>query len=116
VWIFIMNYGATNVAFIEKDQPHLSVKRSPNFEKRQQSLNKQKFGHESRWDQEPRIAVLAMASIKLLFCPTRPGTRVVRQKNMVMGPTELKTKNDCAAEDQQQITRTNRAGAVKYGN
>lgn len=107
---------ATNVAPIEKDQPHLSVKRRSNFEKRQKSLNKQKFGDESRWDLEPRIAVLAMASRKLLFCPTRPGTRVVRQKNMIMGPTELKIKNDCDAEDQQQITRTNGAGAVKYGN
>jgi hypothetical protein len=31
--------------------------------------------------------------------------RVVKQKNMVMCPAEPGTNNDCADEDQQQITR-----------
>jgi hypothetical protein len=29
----------------------------------------------------------------------------MRQKNMAIGPAGPKTKNDCAGEDQQQITR-----------
>jgi hypothetical protein len=32
-------------------------------------------------------------------------SRVERHKNMVTGPTEPETKNDCAGEDQQQCTR-----------
>jgi hypothetical protein len=55
----VLNYGATNVAPIPKDQPLLSSKRRPNFQTRKWSWNERKFGHESRWDPTPRVTVVA---------------------------------------------------------
>jgi hypothetical protein len=46
-----------------------------------------------------RITVLAKTSSNLAV-----SSKVVRQKSTVMNPAGPGTKNDCAAEDQQQIT------------
>jgi hypothetical protein len=45
----------------------------------------------------------ALARPEAIYLTDQPGQsqRVVRQKNMAMGP---KTKNDCGGECQQQIT------------
>jgi hypothetical protein len=53
--------------------------------------------------QERRVTVLARASSNLPYSNWEPGTgtRVMRQKIKVMGPTGPGTKNNCADEDQQ---------------
>jgi hypothetical protein len=45
--------------------------------------------------------------------PNRSG--VVREKNMAIGPTGAKTKNDWTDGGQQQITRLYQTGAVEHG-
>jgi hypothetical protein len=40
----VLNYGATNVAPTQKDQPLLSSNRRPHFQTHKQSWNEQKFG------------------------------------------------------------------------
>jgi hypothetical protein len=37
----------------------------------------------------------------------------VRQKNVVMGPAEPGTKDDCVGEGQQQFTRTDQTRTVR---
>jgi hypothetical protein len=46
--IFVLNYGATNVTFTQKDRPFLSSKRRPHFQTYKWPWNEQKFGHGSR--------------------------------------------------------------------
>jgi hypothetical protein len=57
--------------------------------------------------EESLEAVFSMQSVTRLYNKDQKDkqVRVVREKNMVTGPTGPKIKNDCASEDWQQITR-----------
>jgi hypothetical protein len=64
----VLNYGATNMAPAQKDQPLLSSKRTSYFQTHKSSWNERKFGHESQRDPKPRISALARTSSNLLLC------------------------------------------------
>jgi hypothetical protein len=55
----------------------------------------------------PRRVGRVSGRVWIVLAPTGPTTqsRVRRQKNVVMSPARLRTKIDCAGEDQQQFMR-----------
>jgi hypothetical protein len=61
-------YGTTNVAPTQKDQPLLSSKRWPYLQTRTWSWNEQKFGHKSTRGPKPGTTVLTRTSSNLLIC------------------------------------------------
>jgi hypothetical protein len=66
VGTLVLNYGATNVAPTQKDEPLLSSKRRHHFETHKRSWKEQNFGHGSRRGPKPRTVVLAKASSNLM--------------------------------------------------
>jgi hypothetical protein len=65
-------------------------------------LTTAKHGSWVLWGIKPRMTVLAWARSNL---PARQTEQQKIQKNMVTGPAEPRTKNDCAGKGQQKITR-----------
>jgi hypothetical protein len=63
VRVHVLNYGATNVAPTQKDQPLLLSKRRPHFHTYKWSWNDKKFVHESRRGPKPRITELARLAV-----------------------------------------------------
>jgi hypothetical protein len=62
----MLNYGATNMAPSQKDEPILSSKRGPHFRTNIRPWNEQKFGYSYRRSPKPRITMLARASSIIL--------------------------------------------------
>jgi hypothetical protein len=65
-WVWVRNYGATNVAPTQKDKHLLSSKTRPHFQTHKWFWKEHKLGHGSEWGSKPSMTVLARASSKLL--------------------------------------------------